>query len=137
MPPPENEGAEWTAWRETRDAELGALGGCMHGAPAYAMCEEIDDAEALWCTECGSLGNWMMEADPGHQVDLPIDDSQRGPGWDWSPPAALTRACRLRNHLHVLTAAWTSNANHDPEPEAASAWRAAATSLDELLLETD
>ena len=42
----------------------------------------------------------------------------------------------LWNNLSVLVAAWGSNANHDPDPEAASAWRDASSAAGELL-ETD
>lgn len=39
----------------------------------------------------------------------------------------------LRSNIFVLAAAWSSNANNDPDPEAAKAWRHACSALDDLL----
>ena len=52
----------------------------------------------------------------------------------WRKPLeAMTEVVELRNHLTVLAAAWASNANHDPHPGTACAWRSASKALDKLL----
>ncbi len=81
----------WPEFNATRDAELEAARTakqCVHGAPKYLGCVEVGD-DNMWCSRCGSLGEFGSSADAGHQVDLPNDSCDgRGFGYCWIEPEA-------------------------------------------------
>lgn len=87
----EEDAEDLAGWTEERDRQLAQLTGCRHGAPGYLMAHAVEPSDVIWCSHCGALGEWVDEADPGHQIDFPVDwggdpGLERGPGYSWSLP---------------------------------------------------
>ncbi len=96
-----------------------------------AVCATLGDVADLSRKEVLQLHN------SGEKTVRDIADSlgRAGVSVDWKRPAmkATGSLAALRGNLTALAAAWASNANHDPHPGTACAWRAASDALDELL----
>lgn len=89
------------AWTEERDRQLAEQPACRHSAPGYDSAHTVDSSDVIWCSLCGALGEWVNEADPGHQIDLPVDwggdpGLERGPGYSWTLPQLLIEHPALR-----------------------------------------
>lgn len=95
------------------------------------VCRTLGDVAALDATQMSKLPNCGRKSIRALQESL----ARAGVVADWCAPRrpATEKLEKLRNDLTVLAAAWASNANHDPHPSTACAWRSASDALDELL----